>query len=292
MPFISSIRKNFEPKKSGVLDKFDITGGDTVITSGGYRIHMFTTTGDSEFSIKPKFEKTDVINLASSLGVEYLVIAGGGGAGGLRGPCGIGGAGAGGYRSGGLTLPANPYTVTVGAGGTGSQPDAATNGGNSVFSSITSVGGGRGRMAGGANPGGSGGGGGYLSGFEGYGVGTSGQGYPGGSATTNPPVHGGSGGGGAGGSGMPGVPIEAGRGGAGSASSITGTVVVRGGGGGAQTCGPTGSAGGPGGGGPGHPTLPAQGGDGVANTGGGGGAGVDARGGNGGPGIVVARYLI
>ena len=45
---------------------------------------------------------------------EYLVVAGGGG-GGRKG----GGGGAGGYRAGTLTLSAQSYTVTVGAGGAG-----------------------------------------------------------------------------------------------------------------------------------------------------------------------------
>jgi hypothetical protein len=77
-----------------------------------------------------------------SLTVDYLVVAGGGGGGGTQQYGG--GGGAGGYRTsiGGtaLTLDLDElYTVTVGAGG-------ATNnkGNNSVFSSITSTGGGLG----------------------------------------------------------------------------------------------------------------------------------------------------
>lgn len=75
--------------------------------------------------------------------VEYLVVAGGGGGG------TSGGAGAGGFRTGtGLSVTAGTdYTITVGSGGAGSvAPSTAlgSNGGISVFSSITSAGGGGG----------------------------------------------------------------------------------------------------------------------------------------------------
>ena len=75
-------------------------------------------------------------NLAVS--VEYLVVAGGGGGGSNHG----GGAGAGGFRtaSGLLCALATNFTVTVGAGGTAAP---GTQGNSSVFSTITSVGGGR-----------------------------------------------------------------------------------------------------------------------------------------------------
>ncbi len=72
--------------------------------------------------------------------VEYLVIAGGG----CAGPdfnFNMGGGGAGGYRTGtGLAVTAgSAISVTVGAGG-----GYAANGNDSVFSSITSIGGGKG----------------------------------------------------------------------------------------------------------------------------------------------------
>ena len=94
---------------------------------------------------------------------DYLVVAGGGGGGnGVTAGGAGGGGGAGGYRTsfpGGtkLSIPASPISVTVGAGG------AANNSGSpSIFSTITSTGGGYGgfqptNCAG--NPGGSGGGG-------------------------------------------------------------------------------------------------------------------------------------
>jgi hypothetical protein len=92
--------------------------------------------------------------LLGSTTVEYLVIAGGGGGGSLGG-----GGGGGGYRtnftggSGGGASPESAftatlgtaYTVTLGAGGAGATSQSTgvgQNGSNSVFSIITSVGGG------------------------------------------------------------------------------------------------------------------------------------------------------
>ena len=297
MPFISSIRRNFEKPATADsnANRFKVSGGDSIITAGGYRIHMFTSVGDAELFIEDIAKTSNTMNLTSStLNVEYLVIAGGGGAGGARGPCGVGAGGAGGYRVGNLTLPVGSTATTVGAGGTGWLPNslpASGQGLNSVLGSITSLGGGTPDGAAGAGrPGGSGGGSGYITGTGG--AGTVGQGNAGGGAATSPPVHGGSGGGGAGAAGINGVPTAAGAGGAGLTSSITGTTVTRGGGGGAQSCGPSGAPGGSGGGGPGHVTVPGAGSPGVTNTGGGAGTGSDATGGNGGPGLVVVRYTL
>ena len=75
---------------------------------------------------------------------SYLVVAGGGSAGYSRG----GGGGAGGYLTSTASLaPGTVYTITVGAGGAGSNP--GTNGSNSVLSgtgitTVTSIGGGKG----------------------------------------------------------------------------------------------------------------------------------------------------
>jgi len=84
----------------------------------------------------------------TSYNVEYLVVAGGGGAGGGGTGAGSGG-GAGGYRTAsGFTLtPGTSYTITVGAGGAGGGgATSGSTGNNSVFSTITSDGGGRGRQ--------------------------------------------------------------------------------------------------------------------------------------------------
>ena len=229
--------------------------------------------------------------------VDFLVIAGGGGGGSDPDSGWGGGGGAGGYRnsynnetSGGgssaennLLLSANTnYTVTVGNGGAGD-----TNGQDSVFATITSVGGG----AGGASPtdpannGGSGGGAARNS-IGGNGTGTANQGFDG-SATTSTVIAGG--GGGAGSAGGSGVGYGYANspdadGGIGLESSITGTAVKRGGGGSA----PYGGAGTWGGGEAPTGGVPSSG---TPNTGGGGGGRRNAgSGATGGSGVVILRY--
>jgi hypothetical protein len=276
------------------------TGG-TITTSGDYKIHTFTGPGT--------FTVSCAGNACGSNSVSYMVVAGGGGGGKSGYPNREGGGGgAGGYREGkassdcytasplnapaGLPVSASPYPITVGGGGTGSTgPGPGTNGSNSVFSTITSTGGGYGttrippggRCA--ASPGGSGGG----SGSEASSFGSGNtppvsppQGNNGGSATTSP--ENGSGGGGAGAAGIAGTPGASGAGGNGTTSSINGSPTTRAGGGGGA--GQSGSGGGgPGGGGAGDGSI------GLSNTGGGGGAnGPGGNGGPGGSGIVVIRY--
>jgi len=238
-------------------------------------------------------------SLAFAATVEYLVVAGGGG--GAGGTAGGGGGGAGGFRTGtGLSLNiGQTYTVTVGDGGAGAPTYDQTNGsdgGDSVFSTITATGGGGGAgtgaapsYAGAGRDGGSGGGGRYA------GAGGSGntpsttpsQGNDGGSSA-NGGSRGGGGGGGAGGVGADGTSTRGGTGGAGTASSITGSsVTYAGGGGGGDTGGYT-NAGGSGGGGQGGPSATA-GTNGLG--GGGGGNGSSAVGKDGGSGIVIIRTL-
>ena len=262
---------------STTKDAIALPSGGTITTSGDYRIHTFTSSGT-------------FVNTIASLSVEYLVIAGGGGGG--TGDTGAaargGGGGAGGYRtnvpgqtSGGnssaeaaLTLSTGNKTVTVGAGGaggSGSQNASGSNGGDSVFDSITSIGGGRGGAnTTAASSGGSGGGGEESNGSGASG--TSGQGTGGGDGTESGNRGGGGGGAGQAGSGT--------TGGNGLSSNITGSAVTRGGGGG------TTSSGGSGGGGAGGSV---NGTDGTANTGGGGGA-AHTNAGDGGSGIVIVRY--
>ena len=246
-----------------------------------------------------------------SIAVEYLVIAGGGGSGTGH----AGGGGAGGYRSSvagetsgansaietPLTLAPGTYGVTVGAGGngttyTGGDSGTGTSGSNSVFSTITSTGGGRSGTYGTptALSGGSGGGaGGTVGGSSGSGAGTALQGFAGGVA-----IHYiGGGGGGAGGVGAAASGSVAGAGGAGISSSITGTAVSRagGGGGGAYPSNYTGGSATAGGAaGNAHDYNVGGGGvSGTANTGGGGGGsgGNWSIGGAGGSGVVIVRYL-
>ena len=277
------------------------TGG-TITTSGGYRIHTFTSS--SNFVVPSGFGAT----------ADYLVVAGGGGGASQH----AGGGGAGGLRSGSLSISANTYAITVGAGGAGGYPISGSgtdglSGSNSVFSTITSTGGGG---AGGftgstqsASPngktGGSGGGGGSDSGSGG--AGTSGQGFAGGNG--QPHNTGGSGGAGGGANAVGGNAssntANAGDGGAGLQSNIDGNnyYYAGGGGGGSSIAGsPSGSAGTGGGsarnsggnGTRGDNTPNGNGGAGGANTGGGGGGSSrgDNTAGNGGSGIVIVRYAL
>lgn len=243
-----------------------------------------------------------------SFSADFLVIAGGG-SGAIR--TGAGG-GAGGYRtsagtSGGggsaesaLSLSTGtPYTVTVGAGGaavTGSGTVLEGNSGsNSVFSTVTSTGGGYGGKW--VNPvgttGGSGGSGGGGGGTEtgtsaaNGGGGTANQGYNGGGGNQDA----GGGGGGAGATGATATNGGGGAGGNGVASSITGSSVTRAGGGGGSSI--TGGAGGSGGGGAGGSNAQ-NGTNGTTNTGSGGGGGrnVNSPGnvsGAGGSGVVIIK---
>ena len=249
--------------------------------------------------------------------VDVLVVAGGGAGGTHHGA----GAGAGGliYRPGFSVTPGGTVTVTVGDGGpaTNNYPspspsgEKGTSGQNSVFGTLTAIGGGGGSFAGdrGVTPGGSGSGysapggtnpgaGATLqtdqSGESGnYGFGNLGGGNDGDSAG------GGGGAGGVGGNGQGSGP--GGPGGVGRAYTIgdgTTSVYYAGGGGGSRYPSDNpGGQGGNGGGGNGGKTnednYPGRGG--VANRGGGGGAadrgpGTEGKGGAGGKGIVIVRY--
>jgi hypothetical protein len=142
------------------------TGGNTTITCGDNKTHIFTGPGT--------FCVSNVGNPVGSDKVEYLVVAGGGGGAGSNSPGsgGRGGGGGGGWRSftalpnsglspcnGGtgatinapvgiaVTLGAMPVTVGAGgaAGPAGSAPTShGSRGACSVFSAITSTGGGGG----------------------------------------------------------------------------------------------------------------------------------------------------
>jgi hypothetical protein len=288
----------------------EATGGvvtNIVSRATPYRVHTFATVGNTNFVV------------SSGGAVEYLVIGGGGGGGGGAGGGGGGGGGAGGYRSsiagettggGGaaetpLTLTAGTYVITVGAAGVGRSGSSGwTNGGDSVFSTVTATGGGRGGMqanyAGGTGGSGGGGGGGDGGGVQ---ANTGGartaspiQGFAGGrGGHTGGTALGGGGGGGAGAAGTDWSNEVGGNGGDGLASQATGTWIVRAGGGGGSQNTNTGvrnfGVGGTGGGGVGGYTSAA--GAGATNTGSGGGGGShpsDQAGANGGSGIVILRY--
>jgi len=303
------------------------TGGASITTAGGFRIHTFTATGASTFT-------------APYTGrAEVLVVAGGGGG----APIG-GGGGAGGYLyNGNFPIVAGvTYNTNVGVGGTGGlhhYSDEGTQGGPSTFahptsSSMVAIGGGKGGqyssgtpvpgMAGGSGGGGPGGQGSPGTDYTSYpgqhpgGHGTLGQGHPGGfghhgsgpgypNAGCSSPggaTHAGGAGGGAGGKGYSRFSngIDA-RGGSGITNSITGSGVIyaAGGGGGchdtAYAYSPSlgGATDGTGQGGRPSPSgSPFQATAGGTNRGGGGGGGSHPGGpeysGPGGPGIVVVRY--
>lgn len=232
----------------------------------------------SQLTSVPNGKKLVITDVATPpLTLEYLVIAGGGGGG--QGPDQPGGGGgAGGYRTAtGFSLSQQTVVVTVGLGGA-----LNTQGGNSQFASIISVGGGRAGTKGGTITGGSGGSGGGGSQGGGGGSGTGGQGNNGGAGS----ISGGGGGGGAGASGSASSGNNGGNGGNGLSSSITGSAVTRGGGGGgARDSGSfTQGVGGTGGGATAGSSTP-----GVANTGGGGGGG--SGGSAGGSGVVIIKFL-
>jgi len=242
--------------------------------------------------------RTFSVTSLRDVNAEILVIAGGG-----SGASPGGGGGAGGYRSTNLLLTKSQnYLVTVGSGATSVVNAQGNKGSDSVFSSISATGGGRGGNSSGSGTGGSGGGG-SRDGAAAGSAGNQGgynpvEGYAGG--TTSPmPYGGGSGGGGAGGAGGNGTggTLAAERGGAGGvglSSSITGSLVFRGGGGGggAEQQGSSGPGAGGNGGGGGGGLYTATATSGTPNTGGGGGgAGYPGTSsGAGGSGVVIIAY--
>ena len=263
-------------------------GTVTTLTQNGvnYRVHTFTSSG--------------TLSVTQSGSVEVLVVAGGGSAGSALYHSGGGGAGGFLYKGGYQINDNTTITVTIGAGGAApsTQVTKGNNGSNSVFETLTAIGGGGGgtyQNATGLN-GGSGGGGGAESGIFGNGgQGTTGQGFSGGDyngAGSNNKV--GGGGGGASQAGQTGTGVgTGGNGGNGQASVISGTnTYYAGGGGGSTEAFDINTTGGLGGGGNGGPDA---GQNGTVNTGGGGGAGErlsPATTGAGGSGIIIIRYPI
>ena len=268
------------------------TGGDTVQDIGGYRIHTFTTVGTSTFTP------------ASAGNVEVLVVAGGG-SGGTRH---AGGGGAGGLIYNSSFPVSGAVSVTVGDGGAGLPQGTnasvpGNSGANSVFGSLTAIGGGYGNQG----NGGSGGSGGGVFSTNTVGAGTAGQGNNGAFGSTGPfsteNTYAGGGGGGAGAVGTAATsvaPVQGGAGGIGRQISISGTPTYYAGGGGGGTTtavgGGAGGAGGLGGGGAGGGSNSIVGIAGTNGTGGGGGcggfsnAGGNFASGKGGSGIVIVRY--
>ena len=87
---------------------------------GPVKVVCTSTTKTTSFTSSGTFKKTNCTTTT-----EVLVVAGGGG-GGVD--CAGGGGGAGGYRSGCVSLPASPMTVTIGGGGAGEQVPSSNTG--------------------------------------------------------------------------------------------------------------------------------------------------------------------
>lgn len=220
-------------------------------------VETFTTVGSTTW--------TAPIGVTS---VEYLVVAGGGGAGNGYDNAGGGGGAGGMVLTGTINVtPGQSYTITVGDGGIGGANERANNAGtsgeNSVFGSVTALGGGQGQ---GSRTGGVAG----SAQVSNTTAPTGGSGSGGG--------NGGKGGGGAGGAGSSNSVTTGGAGGNGVSSSISGTSVTYGAGGAGANAGTQNS-----------------GVNGTSNRGNGGRAGGAAPsnstgGGNGGSGIVIIKY--
>lgn len=294
------------------------TGGSGIVVVKYKRTQSRLTATSNAAIVTQKFTTTLSSGWTAPVGVtsvEVLVVGGGGGGGyGTSGRSGGGGAGGVVYNSAFTVTPGNSYTVTIGNGGAGSTTNAqlasVCNGSNSVFGTLTALGGGGGGNAGtdtsanvvGANGGSGGGGGGSASITNNYVGGTatqpgSGSGGFGNAGGTGVHLYGtwagGGSGGGAGGAGNIALNISgyAAPGGAGLPYSIIGnTEYYAGGGGGNYYTGTAFGPGGVGGGGIGNST--GAGFNAAPNSGGGGGAGGNGAGGNGGSGVVILRYRV
>jgi hypothetical protein len=284
--------KNVQDSTSNEIGNIFITAtGGTITTSGNCKIHTFTGPGT--------FCVSQISNTPANNQVSYMVVAGGGAGGTSQDSQQSGGGGGGGFRedkspvtpytssplegAGAISVTATGFPITVGGGGA-QAPGPLTKGGNganSIFSTITSTGGGgagAGSNAGncrGGNDGGSGGGqGANNSSAEAGGSGNTPpvsppQGNNGGPNVTGPGAGGSGGGATAAGTNAP-DPDANNPGGAGAATSINAT----------PTTFSTG----------GSNTDSGAGNSGSNNTGDGGNGGKNANGGAGGSGIVIIRY--
>lgn len=119
-----------------------MASGGTVTYSGNYQIHTFTASGTFSVTAAP-----------SGKFIDFIVVAGGGGADLAGSQFAAGGAG-GVVEKLSQSISTGSFSVTIGAGGAFS-----TSGGNSLFKGETAIGGGRGNSSGVGFSGGSGGGG-------------------------------------------------------------------------------------------------------------------------------------
>ena len=318
--------KSVEEGTGFIGESFMVATGGTIVTCGNFKTHIFT--GPGTFSV------SSLATCSTNNAVDYFVVAGGGGT--FR-QLSAGG-GAGGFRlsnskslpapttsplanPSGITVTATDFPITVGAGGSpgpAGSAGGATSGSNSVFSTITSTGGGRGGTSGmgpgdlAGSPGGSGGGGDYNCSSISGGTGNTppvsppqGNNGANGNPNSSPPSYYPGGGGGAGAAGS-GVGSGNSNGGAGSfiadafigptapsygtPGPVSSTRYFAGGGAGAKTPNNGTPTKGVGGGGDGQCGASTPG---TVNTGGGGGGTHNPAcfsGGGGGSGIVIIRY--
>lgn len=286
---------NTTVNSSVIASTYIVATGGNITDTGNMRTHMFTSDGIFNVTSNP-----------SNQTVRVLIVAGGGGGGGFA--YGAGG-GAGGWNEDfANAVGTGSKSVVVGAGGIGgpniNTPSIATNGNNSSFNSIISIGGGKGGNFGlpaiTVNSGGDGGSGGGSIPTNGMvGLGIIGQGNDGGSGALFSVGVGDAFGGGGGGAGQIGANAIAlsnttgfgGNGGNGLQSNITGVNTYYAGGGAGGNSAGNNSSGGLGGGA--GTTGGGNGSNATANTGGGGsGCGnvFPASGGNGGSGVVIITY--
>lgn len=290
--------------------RMNTSGINDSVYAWGFQVEVGTSPSEyiPQGSNKSATAWTNLINTSTTpqlTSVEVLVVAGGG-SGAFTGS----GGGAGGvlYNANFPVATSTSYTATVGAGGFGAPLNNGSNGSNSVFGSLTAIGGGGGVTHGTTGAGSNGGSGGgasqaFTAGtFCNPGLGVDGQGFMGGQTPigVNDWPGGSAGGGGAGGPGQRGGANIQGYGNGGIGrffpqfTTIGGSPAgwFGGGGGGGEVNHGFITQGGLGGGGTGTPD--AAGSNGVVNTGGGGAGGGYSgpyfQGGNGGSGVVIVRY--
>ena len=273
------------------------TGGVESTPGDGFKYHVFTSSGN--FNITGEAEPSNpvgslLLKSPTEIELEYLVVGGGGGG---------GGGGAGGLVYGTDNFLVGTKTITVGGGG----PTTTASGTDSVFDTITALGGGRAGYN--ASPclatgvaGGSGGAGGWYSGGRPGGAGLqpgSASGGFGNAGGTGAEGGGSGGGGGAGGIGQN-YPTRTGGLGKEYAQFATIGGVNYGdpdapgwfaSGGSGYTTAATPFVAGPSGGGGDGSGSSGGGSNGAVNTGGGSGAG-GGTGGTGGSGVVIIRYAV
>ena len=126
---------------------FISASGGTITTSGDYKIHTFSSVGNTNFVV------TDTGSSPNNT-LDYLILGGGGGGSGGKANVRFGAGGASGVvRTGSFSPSVTTYVMTVGAGGAGGAMDfSGVSGSSSSAFSITATAGGGGLESG---PGGS-----------------------------------------------------------------------------------------------------------------------------------------